>query len=67
MGAIITIILQFLPYLVAGGKYVPQIITFISELRAILARNKMWTPEQEAIFDSSVESLRNDPAWKRND
>jgi hypothetical protein len=63
MGAIIAIIIQYLPYLVDATKTVPQIITFISELRAIFARTKSWTPEQEAAFDASVESLRSDPAW----
>ena len=67
MGAILAIVLQFLPYLVDAGKSIPQIITFISELRAIFARTKSWTPEQEQAFDASVEELRNDPAWKVTD
>ena len=67
MGAIIAIVLQFLPYLVDAGKSVPQIITFISELRAIFARTKAWTPEQEKAFDDSVEALRADPYWKSTD
>lgn len=67
MGAIIQLILKFLPYLVDAGKSIPQIITFIAQLRAIFARTKSWTPEQEAAFDASVEALRDDPAWQVTD
>jgi hypothetical protein len=67
MTAILALVLKFLPYLVQAAEAVPQIVTFISELRAIFARTKAWTPEQEQAFDDSVEALRNDPYWKSND
>jgi hypothetical protein len=52
---------------VDATKTVPQIITFISELRAIISRDKMWTPQLEAEFDAKVESVTDSPAWKIND
>jgi hypothetical protein len=64
MTAIIAIILQYLPYIVEASKSIPQLVTFIAELRAIFARTKAWTPEQEAAFDASIEPLRNLPYWK---
>ena len=67
MLAILPIILQFLPYLVKASESVPQLIEFIAKLRAIFARDKSWTPEQEAAFDASIEELRNDPAFKVTD
>jgi hypothetical protein len=67
MSAIIAIIIKYLPYLVDAGKTIPQIITFIAELRAIFSRTKTWTPEQEAKFDADTEALRSDPAWQVTD
>ncbi len=67
MTAILALVLKYLPYLVQAAGSIPEITGFISSLRDIFKRDKVWTPEQEAEFDASVEALRNDPAWKIND
>jgi hypothetical protein len=67
MGAIIPLIIQYLPYLVAAAKVAPQITTFIAGLHDILKRDKSWTPEQEAEFDAQTEALRSDPYWQVTD
>lgn len=67
MTAILALVLKFLPYLVEGAKAVPQLVTFVSQLREIFARDKVWTPEQEAEFDARIEALRDDPAWQVKD
>lgn len=64
MTAILTLVLKYLPYLVQAASTIPEITGFLSSLQAIFKRDKVWTPEQEAEFDASVEALRNDPYWK---
>ena len=64
MTAIVGIVLEYLPYLIQASQSIPEITGFISSLRNIFKRDKIWTPEQEAEFDASVEALRNDPAWQ---
>lgn len=67
MMALIPIILKFLPYIVDAGKTIPQLITFLSEIRKVASRDKLWTPEQEATFDAKVESVTSSPAWQLKD
>ena len=67
MTAILALVLKFAPYLVQAAQSVPQLVSFIAELRAIFARDKVWTPEQEAEFDQSVQDLRFDTAWTPED
>lgn len=64
MSSIVSIVIKYLPYLVQASKSVPEIVTFIANIRAIFARTKTWTPEQEKAFDDSLEDLKNDPYWK---
>ena len=64
MNAIIALVLKYIPYLVQAAGSIPEITGFISGLRNIFSRNKVWTSEQEAAFDASVEELRSDPAWQ---
>ena len=64
MSSIISLVIKYLPYLVQASKSVPEVITFISNIRAIFARTKTWTPEEEAAFDASLEDLKTDPYWK---
>lgn len=66
MSAIIAVVIKYLPYLVQASKSVPEIITFISNIRAIFARTKTWTPEEEKAFDDALENLKNDPYWKED-
>lgn len=67
MTAILALVLKYLPYLVQAAGSIPEITGFIASLQGIFKRNKVWTPEQEAEFDASVETLRSDPAWQVND
>ena len=67
MTAIVGLVLKYLPYLIQASQSIPEITGFISSLRNIFKRDKIWTPEQEAEFDASVEALRNDPAWQPED
>jgi len=64
MTAILALVLKYIPYLVQAAGSIPEITGFIASLRAIFAREKVWTKEQEEAFDASVEELRNDPSWK---
>lgn len=64
MTAILVLVLKYLPYLVQAAASIPEITAFISSLRNIFKREKVWTPEQEKAFDDSVEALRSDPYWK---
>ena len=67
MTAILALIIQFLPYLVQAAKTIPEIVDFVQQLRTIFARTTTWTPEAEAAFDASLETMRSDPAWKSQD
>lgn len=67
MTAILALVLKYIPYLVQASASVPEITGFISSLRNIFSRDKVWTPEQEADFDASVEALKNDPYWQSQD
>ena len=59
--------MKYLPILVQAAGSIPEITGFISGLKNIFKRNKIWTPEEEAQFDAETEALRNDPAWQVND
>lgn len=63
MTAILALVLKYLPYLVQAAGSIPEITGFLSSLRNIFKRDKVWTPEQEKEFDDSVEALRSDPYW----
>ncbi len=63
MGAIIPIVLRYLPYLIQASKSIPEITTFISNIHTIFKRSAVWTEDQEAEFDAQTEAMRSDPAW----
>ncbi len=67
IGAIIAIVIKYLPYLVEASKDVPQLITFVSQLRAIFSRTKPWTPALAAEFDAKVETVTSKPEWQITD
>ncbi len=64
MTAIIALVLKYLPILVQASGSVPEIVTFIANLKAIFKRDKSWTPAQESEFDAQTEAMRSDPAWQ---
>jgi len=67
MTAILGLVMKYLPALVQASASVPEIMGFLSNLKAIFKRDKVWTPEQEAEFDAQTEAMRSDPAWQVND
>jgi len=67
MNEVLQLVFKYLPYLITASKSVPQVIGFISEIKAIFKRDKVWTPEEEAAFDEKVAHLKDDPAWVVND
>ena len=64
MGAIIPLVLKFLPYLIQASQSIPEITGFIASLHDIFKRDKTWTPEQEAEFDAQTEAMKSDPTWQ---
>jgi hypothetical protein len=64
MTAILPLILKFLPYLVQASQSIPEIVTFISELRTIFSRTDIWTPQAKAQFDAETQVLRSDPNFQ---
>ena len=67
MSAILALVMKYLPILVQAAGSIPEITGFIAGLKGIFARQKTWTPEEEAEFDAQTAALRNDPAWQIND
>jgi len=67
MTAILALVLKYLPVLVQAAGEIPQITTFLSEIRAVFSRQKAWTDADEAEFDAGTEALRSDPAWNITD
>lgn len=63
MTAIVGLVLKYLPYLIQASQSIPEITGFISSIRNIFKRDKVWTPEQEKEFDDSIEALKSDPYW----
>jgi len=64
MTSIVALILKYLPYLITASASVPQIITFLAQLKEIFKREKIWTPEQEAEFDAKTTAMRSKPEWQ---
>lgn len=64
MGAIIGIIVQFLPYLIKAGQSVPEVIDFVKHVQEHLKQTKEWTPEQEAEFNSRLEAVTGKAHWQ---
>ena len=60
----VSLLFKYLPYFLQAAKSVPQIMDFISEIKAIFSRDKVWTPAQEKEFDDQLEALKNDSYWK---
>ena len=67
MTAILALVLKYLPILVQAAGSIPEITGFISGLKNIFKRDKIWTEAEEAQFDAETQALRNDPAWQVQD
>ena len=60
----ISLILQYLPELLAAGRSFPKILQFIKDVKADLAQNTERTPEEEKAFLALLDAEQNDPAWQ---
>lgn len=64
MGALIGIIVNYLPYFVKAARAVPEITEFIQKTRDHLKQTREWTPEQEAEFDRHLEEVTSQEHWR---
>lgn len=67
MGALVGIIVEYLPYLVKAAKAVPEITGFIQSVRDHSKQSKEWTAEERATFDRRLEELTGQEHWKTDE
>lgn len=64
IGAIIGIIIEFLPALTKAAKSVPDVMNFIKKVQEHLKQTKEWTEDQEEAFNRHLEQVTSQEHWK---
>lgn len=67
VGAIIGLIVEFLPVITKAAKSVPEVLGFIKKVQEHLKQTKEWTPEQEKAFNEHLEQKTSQPHWQPED
>lgn len=65
----VTLLLQYLPFLVQGAGEVQQIWDYIQKVREAAKQKGEWTQEAEDAFTAEIEKLNSDqrPDWWKTD
>ena len=64
MGALIGIIVSYLPALLQAAKSVPDVLEFVKKVQSHLKQTKEWTEAQEREFDARLEEVTSKPHWR---